>query len=75
MKSTVDSKLFTIAHPIVQRGSNITDILDKLQSIFSPEDALSTKLSTFQNIKQAPGESINLFALHVTESGHAAHSA
>ena len=30
----IDSKLFTIAHPIVQWGSNITDILDELQSIF-----------------------------------------
>ena len=73
--SLIDSKLFTIAHPIVQRGSNITDILDELQSIFSPEDVLSTKLSAFQNLKQAPGESIILFALRVTESGHAAHPA
>ena len=71
----IDPKRLTIAHPIVQQGSNITIILDELQSSFSPEDALSKKLSAFQNIRQAPGESNSLFAIRVTEGGQSVHPA
>ena len=66
--SLIDQKLFAIAHPIVQSGSDIKVILDDLQTMFSPEEEIGTKLSTFHSLKQSPGEAVNLF-----EAGLAAH--
>lgn len=71
--SLLDPKIFAIAHPVVSEGSSIEQILDELQSLFSPEDEIATKLTTFQNLKQIPGESINQYGLRIADKGYLAH--
>ena len=71
--SLIDEKIFTIAHPIVSKGENIRHILDELQSLFSPEEEMSTKLTNFQSLKQLPGESITQYAIRIADKGRQAY--
>ena len=71
--SLIDEKIFTIAHPIVSKGENIRHILNELQSLFSPEEEMSTKLTNFQSLKQLPGESINQYAIRIADKGRQAY--
>ena len=71
--SLIDHKLFTIAEPIVNSTQSIDSILDKLQTLFSPEDEFTTKVTNFQTLKQLPGEAASQFAVRVLQKGREVH--
>ena len=71
--SLLEPKIFELAYPIVSRGSHIMWILDELQSLLSPDEELSTKLTQFQSLAQLPGESVSQFAIRVTAKGRDVH--
>jgi hypothetical protein len=71
--SLLDSKVLNVAYPLVESGQSMVEILNQLQTLFSPDDEMGTKLNRFHELTQFPGETISQFALRITEFGHLAH--
>ena len=73
--SLIDTDLFSVAYPVVQKGQNINIVLNELQNIFSPIEEFSTTLLEFQNTTQHIGETVQQFSIRIAKVGRRAHTA
>jgi hypothetical protein len=71
--SLIETNLFAIAHPVVEKGTSLPAILCELQTLFNPVDEIGTRLSKFQDTVQLPGQGVSQYALKITELGRLAH--